>query len=289
VETLSITDITARTSALKTGQIHAMDRPDVKTLRLLERQPGIQVVKGPSTTHFTMPMLCNVKPFDDNNVRLGLKYAADREQMMKTILRGYGVIGNDTPISPIMQYYAKLPQRSYDPDKAKHYLKKAGALDYTFKLHAADAAFAGAVDTALLYKESAAKAGIKVDVVREPDDGYWSNVWRKKAFSMCYWQGRATCDAMFSVEYAADTSWNDMNWKNKRFNELLVQGRSELDEKKRAEMYREMQSIVRDDSGNIIPMIAHMITAASKKLAFKNYATSNDLDGNRLSERWWFA
>ena len=106
---------------------------------------------------------------------------------------------------------------------------------------------------------------------------------------MCYWQGRATCDWMFSVEYAADTSWNDMHWKNKRFNELLVKARGELDEKKRAEMYAEMQRIVRDDSGNIIPMIAQMITAASKKLKFEHYATSTDLDGDRLAERWWFA
>ncbi len=289
VETLSITDINARTSALKTGQIDVMDRPDLKTLRLLAKTPGIQVVKGASTTHFTMPMMCDVAPFNDNNVRLGLKYAADREQMLKTILRGYGVVGNDTPISPIMKYYAKLPQRPYDPDKARYYLKKAGMLGHTFKLHAADAAFGGAIDTALLYKESAAKAGIKVDVVREPDDGYWSNVWTKKAWCMCYWMGRATCDWMFSTEYAADADWNDMHWKNKRFNELLVKARGELDEKKRTEMYAEMQRIVHDDSGNIVLMFAQLITAASKKLKFDHYATNTDLDGQRLFERWWFA
>lgn len=289
VETLSITDSSARTSALKTGQIDAMDRPEVKTLRLLGRLPGIQVAMGPSTTYFSMPMLCDVKPFNDNNVRLGLKYAVDREQMLKIILNGYGVIGNDSPISPIMKYYAKLPQRPYDTDKARYYLKKAGVLDHTFKLHAADAAFAGAVDAALLYQQSAAKAGIKVEVVREPDDGYWNNVWRKKPFSMCYWMGRATCDWMFSVEYAADTSWNDMHWKNKRFNELLVKARAELDQKKRAEMYAEMQRIARDDSGNIIPMFSYMITAASKKLKYEHYATNMGLDGMRLAERWWFA
>lgn len=289
IETLSIADINARTSALKTGQIDVMDRPDLKTLRLLEREPNIQVVKVPSTTHYTMPMLCDVAPYDNNDVRLGLKYAVDREQMLKIVLRRYGILGNDTPISPIMKYYAKLPQRPYDTDKARYYLKKAGALGHTFKLHAADAAFAGAVDAALLFKESAAKAGIKVDVVREPDDGYWSNVWRKKPFSMCYWMGRATCDWMFSTEYAADTDWNDMHWKNKRFNELLVNARGELDEKKRAEIYAEMQRIVQNDSGNIIPMFAHLVTAATKKLKFEHIAGSNELDGNRLSERWWFA
>lgn len=34
-------------------------------------------------------------PFDDNNVRLALKYALDREALVNTILRGHGVVGND--------------------------------------------------------------------------------------------------------------------------------------------------------------------------------------------------
>lgn len=290
VETLSITDINARTNALKTGQIDVMDRPELKTLRLLEKLPGIQVLKGPSLTHFSMPMLCDTAPYNNNDVRLGLKYAINREQALKTILQGYGILGNDHPISPLMKYYDNdLPQRHYDPDKARYYLKKAGVLGHTFKLHTADAAFAGANDTALLFQENAAKAGIKIEVVREPDDGYWSNVWRKKPFSMCYWMGRATCDWMFSTEYAADASWNDMNWKNKRFNEILVKARGELDEKKRTDMYAEMQRIVRDDGGTIIVMFAQMITPATKKLKFENYATNIILDGGRLAERWWFA
>ena len=33
---------------------------------------------------------------------------------------------------------------------------------------------------AVLFKEHAAKAGIEINVVREPDDGYWANVWLKK-------------------------------------------------------------------------------------------------------------
>jgi peptide/nickel transport system substrate-binding protein len=290
VVTLSITDINARTTALKTGQIDVMDRPELKTIRLLERDPNLQIVNGPSTTHYTMPMIVDMPPYDNNDVRMGLKYAVDREQMVKTILRGYGILGNDQPISPLMKYYDKnLPQRRYDPDKARYHMKKAGMQGHTFKLRTSDAAFAGANDAALLYRESAAKAGIKIEVVREPDDGYWSNVWTKKSWCTCYWGGRATCDWMFSTEYAADAAWNDMHWKNKRFNELLIEARAELNEKKRGEMYAEMQSIVRDDSGNVIPMMAQIVDVATKKARYKNFSTVMDLDGAKIAERWWFA
>lgn len=290
VETLSIVDTNARTTALKSGQIDIMDRPERKTVHLLGKSAGIQIVKKTSTTHHSIPMLTTIKPFDDNDVRLGLKYACDRELMVKTILQGYGSVGNDHPIAPIQKYFAAdLPLRTYDPDKAKYHLKKAGMLDHTFKLHAADAAFAGAVDAAILYKESAAKAGIKIEVVREPDDGYWSNLWIKKGWCMCYWGGRATPDWMFSTAYAADASWNDMLWKHERFNKLLVEARAELNEQKRGEMYFEMQQIVRDEGAVVIPMFADVVVAASDKLKYKNFASNSHLDGLKCSERWWFA
>jgi len=51
-----------------------------------------------------------------------------------------------------------------------------------------------AIDPAVLYKEHAAKAGIKIEVVREPDDGFLSEVWMKKNWCISYWLGRLTVD-----------------------------------------------------------------------------------------------
>jgi peptide/nickel transport system substrate-binding protein len=234
-------------------------------------------------------MRCDTAPYDNNDVRLALKFAIDREQMVKTILRGYGVVGNDHPISAANRYHAsKLPQRQYDPDKAKFHLKKAGVGDIAFDLSAAEAAYGGAVDAAVLYRESAAKAGININVVREPNDGYWSNVWLKKPWCAVFWGGRPTEDMMFSTAYAANADWNDTYWKNPRFNELLVAARAELDEKKRRQMYVEMQSLVRDDGGVVVPMFAADLSAASDKIGHGKLAVNWELDGFRCAERWWF-
>jgi len=161
-------------------------------------------------------------------------------------------------------------------------------LDHTFNLHTAEAAFQGADDAAILYQEHAKKAGIKIKVVREPSDGYWSNVWTKKEFCMCYWSGRPTEDLMFSVAYAADAPWNDAHWDNERFNKLLIEARSELDEKKRAEMYAEMQQICKDEGGTIIPMFAQIVEALSEKIAHGPISGHMEADGHRNAERWWF-
>jgi peptide/nickel transport system substrate-binding protein len=62
VETICIEDTVARTTALKTGDIHVMSRPDRKTVGLLEKTPGLQVIKCPGMQHFTIPMRTNMPP-----------------------------------------------------------------------------------------------------------------------------------------------------------------------------------------------------------------------------------
>lgn len=289
IETLSIVDTNARTNALKTGAIDYMDRVELKTVHFMEKMPGINVTATTGTAHYTIPMMVDQTPYGDNNVRMALKLAVNREALVKQIIRGYGEVGNDHPIAPVNKYYAKnLEQRKYDPDKAKFYMKKAGMLDHTFNLHAADAAFAGAVDAAVLIKEQAKKAGININVVREPDDGYWSNVWMKKEWSMCYWGGRPIEDMMFSVAYSDGAPWNDTHWKNDRFNKLLIDARAELDTNKRRKMYEEMQEICRNDGGTVVPMFNQMVEASSAKVTHGPISGHMALDGMRNAERWWF-
>ena len=289
IETLSIVDTNARTNALKTGQILFMDRVELKTAHLLKRVKGIEVVPVTATAHYTIPMLVDRAPYNDNNVRTALKLAVDREELVKTILRGYGEPGNDHPIAPVNKYHAKdLEQRKFDPDKAKFHMKKAGMLDHQFNLHAADAAFAGAVDAAVLMKEQAKKAGININVVREPDDGYWSNVWIKKEWCMCYWGGRPIEDMMFSVAYSKGAPWNDTFWDNDSFNKLLVEARAELNEDKRRKMYYDMQEICRNDSGTVVPMFNQMVFANSDKVTHGPISGHMAMDGMRNGERWWF-
>lgn len=290
VEIISINDANAKSTALVTGKVDAINRCDLKILSFLEKKPDLNIIRTTGTLHYTLPMLTDQAPFNNKDVRLALKYALDRKRLVKTILRGYGSVGNDHPISRTMRYYASdLPQREYDPDKAKYHLKKGGMTGYTFELHAAEAGFAGGIDTAVLYQESAKKAGINIKVVREPDDGYWKSVWMKKPWCLCYWSGRPTEDWMFSLVYASDAKWNDTHWQHDRFNKLLKEARIELDESKRRGMYAEMQRIVSDEGGVVIPMFADTVAAASNKVKYGNMAPHFELDGQRCAERWWFA
>ena len=293
IEYLSIIDVTARQNALMNGDVDVISRVDPKTVALLARNPNITILEKSGTAHYTFPMRLDVEPFGNYDLRMALKLAIKRQELVDKILLGHGALGNDIPVSPSMPFYAELAQREFDPEKAAEHYKKSGHSG-KIQLSASDAAFAGAVDAAQLIAASAKEAGIDIEVVREPSDGYWSNVWNKKGWCACYWSGRPTIDWMYASAYVDTTEWNDTAWKGtdaaNKFNELTRAAKGELDETKRAAMYRETQELLRDDGGAIVPLFNNYINGVSKKVAHgENVASNWDLDGGRASERWWFA
>ncbi|MEM7295666.1 MAG: ABC transporter substrate-binding protein [Pseudomonadota bacterium] len=291
IEAIAINDSSARMNALMTGQVDTVNRVDFKTEPLMRANPMVEIFEVTGNQHYTFPMLTGLSPFDNLKVRQALKFAINRQEMVDKILQGHGRVGNDHPIGPANQYFAAdLAQNSYDPDRAASLLKEAGLDGISVDLSAANAAFGGAVDAAQLYQASAKAAGININVVQEPDDGYWSNVWLKKPWCACYWSGRATEDWMFSTAYEAGVPWNDTGWVNDRFQELLFMGRVELDSAKRRDIYTEMQALMSAEGGTVVPMYANYVDANSTKLA--NSGTIGNvwqMDNSRITERWWFA
>lgn len=280
-------DSNSRATALKSGKIHYASQLDAKTAMLMKRDKNLQVLNIPSNDHYTMPMRADTSPYDKLDTSLALKYAIDREHIVKIVLNGFGTVGNDHPIGRGLKFYAAdLPQRKYDPDKAKFHLKKAGLDGFTFDLSTMERK--GMTELALAFEEHAAKAGIKVHVIKKPADGYWSNVWMKDPFLVATWNGRPNVDTMFSAGWVEKSNWNECYWKNKRFNELLELARKEKDEKKRGEMYFEMQSICRDKAPDIVPAFFNHIMGASKNVGFDQVAGNAQDDGFRMVERWWF-
>ncbi|MGI9401603.1 MAG: ABC transporter substrate-binding protein, partial [Rhizobiaceae bacterium] len=223
VEILVLNDPNARQTALVTGDVDSVSLVELKTMALLQRDPNIVVDNIPSAAAITLPMHCDTAPFDNVDVRNALKLAMNRDEIIEKIAFGAATKANDFHLSPAQPYWPDdVEQREYDPDQAKSLLKKAGAEGLKISLSTADSVYAGAVDMAVLYAEQAKAAGITIDVVREPNDGYYSDVWLKKPYCLVSWGARPTPDVMFTLAYKDDAAWNESRWKNPRFNELLL-------------------------------------------------------------------
>ncbi|MFT5631123.1 MAG: peptide/nickel transport system substrate-binding protein [Gammaproteobacteria bacterium] len=291
IEYIAINDNTARMNALMTGQVDTINRIDFKTEALLKANPALRIQEVTGNQHYTFPMLTDTSPFSDVNVRKALKYGVNRQELVDKILLGHGAVGNDTPIGPANQFYNdEMDQLAYDPDKSKFYLKQAGLDSIDIDVSASNAAFEGAVDAAQLMQASMSGTGINLNVIQEPSDGYWSNVWLKKGFSAAYWSGRATEDWMFATAYETGVPWNDSQWDDKdsaRFQELLLSARAELDSDTRKAQYFEMQEILRDEGGTLIPMFANYVQAVNNRISSPDQVGNLwQMDNARMSERW---
>ena len=297
VESLVLIDAAARQAALISGKVDVVDNVDPTTVHLLRKSPDIDILEITGSQHRLFAMRLDTPPFDNADLRKALKLAVDRQELVDKIEGGHGIVGNDHHISPTQQYYnSELPQREYDPDMAKHYLKKAGMEGASLELVASPAALDGADDAALLFQASTAKIGLDVTVKRVPSDGFWSNVWNQQGtgWVTSYWGGRPTNDWMFSTCCVADSNWNDTAWKGTdsadRFNALVVAARSELDDNKRRDMYWECQKLLHDDGGSIVWGFTNYLHGLRSNVRHPEKVAGNwTLDGCKSAERWWFA
>ena len=292
VDILAVTDTTARQGALLRGDVDAIDRIEPKTVSLMSRDSGVEILETTGTLHYTFPMRLDTPPFDNYDLRMALKLSVKRQEMVDKILLGHGSVGNDYPLSSANRFVARnIPQREFDLDEALFHYRRSGHFGI-LSLSAANAAFPGAVDAAQLLSASAGEVGIEIDVIREPDDGYWSNVWNKKGWCASYWGGRPTADWMFVSGYTSDIEWNETAWRDTlssdRFNEIVIEARGELDIFRRQVLYEEAQLLLHDDGGSIIPMFANYIEGISRRVSHKSEIDAN-MDGLKAPERWWFA
>ena len=288
VEVLNVSDTTARVSGLLSGSLDVIGSPDVTTAPRIANVDGLSLIEVSGTQHFTTDMRTDVDPFTSAHLRNAVKWGVKRQEIVDKILGGYGVIGNDLPISRNQQFYNdQLPQREYDPEKAKWHLKQAGLESVDLTFHTSDGAFSGAVNAGVLMQESMRPVGINVDVRREPADGYWSDVWLTAPWCAVYWNGRPTVDWMLSSTYTSDSDWNSTYFKNAEFDNLLVAARGEADQEKRREMYFEAQRLLYEEGGVIVLAFANILIAKSDKLGNNPVGASRRLDDSRVTRRWW--
>ena len=290
VEIRNIQDVAARTAALQSGEVHAANRMDARTVKLLMKDPNLNIVRTKGTgNRFCFVSRVTDSPFDNKDLRLALKWGMDREKIIEQVYNGFAVPGNDHTLDALNPYYnTSMPQRTYDPDKAAFHFKKAG-ISGAVELQTSEGAWGSAVDCAQLYQESLKKAGINLDVKKVSADGYWDNVWLKVPFCAVYWGRRLSADQTFTQVYGSASDWNDSNWRNPEFDKIVSEARIELDDAKRKELYGKCQEMIAEDGGMICFAITDYLDGYAKNVMGNDPHARYDLNDNRIAEKGWFA
>ncbi|GHC73256.1 ABC transporter substrate-binding protein [Limoniibacter endophyticus] len=265
-EFFAISDETARMNAVLSGDIQLGANLNPRSLRVLENNPAAALFISKLGTYTNLNIRLDMAPGDKTGVAEAFKYLINRETIQKSVLRGLAEIANDHPVPDTNKYHnAELKQREYDPERAKSLLEKAGVLNQEIRITAAEAA-SSSLDYAMVVQQAASQIGQKVAINRVPSDGYWSNHWVKDAVHFGNINARPTPDILFSLLYKSDAAWNESGYKSEKFDSMLLEARGSLDEAKRKEIYGEMQAMVSNEAGTVIPVFMSNVDAVSPKL-----------------------
>ena len=254
VEIIGIPDTQARVQALLSGQIDMLGYGDLsgQQLPLFKNNPNFKVFSVPTGDWQGIVFRTDVEPFTDARVRKALRIATDRQAIIDLVLGpDGGVVTCDHPVWTGDQYRAPFdcpPQI----DEAKRLLAEAGYPDgIEIDVTTSDLR-ATWIDMVQVYQQQVAQAGIKVNIVMAPSDGYWSEVWMKEPIVTTSW-GQRPADQILNEDYRGGAPWNETYWNRSDFDKLLDQARQELDFEKRTALYHELQSILYEEGGSFIP------------------------------------
>ena len=266
LEMFGIPDNATRFSALIAGEVDMIRLVDTDFVAALEESDTAWLMNAPSGSHVTYPMRMDTPPFDDNDLRLAVKHAVDYERFVQIALNGLGTPGRDHPIAPFDPMHCdEIPMREADPDKVAYHLRRAGMENVELQLDTADLLFGGA-SAAEAYASLARENGLNVRANVNPSDGYWSSVWMTAPWSGSNWSGRPVADMILSIAYKSGGDWNESYFANERFDRLLELARAESDFARRKEMYCEMQWILYDEGGQIVPAFMPYLDGAANRV-----------------------
>ena len=199
-------------------------------------------------------------PFDDVRVRQAAAYAIDRNFFAKVIMMGL-VTPSATPITPFSPFYTKdVNMYDVNLEKAKKLLDEAG-----YPVKADGTRFTVTVDyapgspttkmMAEYLKPQLAKVGIDAKIRISPDFGTWAERVSNYNFDITTDNVFNWGDPVIGVHRTYSSAnivkgvpfSNTQQYRNPKVDAIMEQAASEVDNEKRAKLYKEFQQIVIND------------------------------------------
>lgn len=250
---IKIEEETSRLTGLSGDTIDFVNEISPASLPMVQDSPNMVIEEIVTGSYQPVVMDVTESPFDDVRVRQALKLVLDRTEYLQATLQGVGTEGNDQPIPPVDPMYSDTGIPEQDFERAQELLAEAGYEDgLEIELHYTSGRV-GLQESALTMQQMAEGAGVTIELINHPNDSYWSEIWLNRPFYLSNWTPRPMADQALSIAYLTGAPWNEANWSNEEFDEIVREARSVIDQDERAELYARAQEILSEEGGVIIP------------------------------------
>jgi peptide/nickel transport system substrate-binding protein len=266
IQYLAIPEEATKSAALTSGGIELANEFLPTTLPTIEGAPGITTTEIITGGHQPIAMDVTQEPFDDVRVRTALKLCAERDGFLAVVLQGHGETAADQPVPSVDPMYGAIPIPAQDIQRAQELLAEAGYPDGIDLTLQTSSGRPGMQESAIAFKDMAAAANIRIEIVSHPVDNYWADIWKKTPFFTTNWTGRPTAEQMMSLLYLCDSPGTEGKWCNEDFDALMAEARRATDADERRNILTEAQQLLADEGPVLIPYFRSYITAFTSRL-----------------------
>ncbi len=287
IAVIDFSDDTARLNALIGGEIDVMPSPPHDQLQIAEAAPGITIYNAPSTAWEPFCMRADVEPFRDERVRRALRLIPDRQQFITQVYNGNARLGNDVFGAADPDYGGALPQRMQDLDQARSLLRSAGHPDLDVEIVTASIS-PTVVQAAEVYAEQAKAAGVTVRVRRIDPAAFYGSGFLKRPFTQDSW-GVFPLMPVMSLTLLPGAGDNETGWNDRETIQLIDAARATTDPAARNGRILELQRLLYDRGGYIIPTLINQLSFFSDRIGGLPEAADAGLDFNFQYRKLWFA
>jgi peptide/nickel transport system substrate-binding protein len=264
-------DGAASVAAMLAGSQDLLSQMSLIAGRPLLKNPNIKMFTARGASHRTISMRVDRAPFKDFRVRQALALSFDRPALLKTVLGGFGDIGNDSPFAPLYASTSKsVPQRHIDLAKAKQLLAAAGhAKGFSATLTGIN--YLEVPQLAQVFQGSLKKIGVNLKLKLQPASVYYggsakTTPWLNAPMELTDWGHRAVPNVVANSSLTSKGVWNGSKYKSTTFDGLLksyVGAISLADQRKYS---KKLQELLLHDTPVIFPYFNGWLMPGSPKL-----------------------
>jgi peptide/nickel transport system substrate-binding protein len=237
-------------AAVQAGEVDGINNAAPQFVGLLRKNPNLNVYTLVGGNWRNLTFNCAKEPFSDMNLRKAVAYGINREEIVKQVQFGEGVVAYG-PISPPMtgfydpEFGKNKEGQYYDFELAKEFLKKSrfpnGAEVLLLSTNTGIAPRQAEVLQAQL-----AKLGLKINISLNDVPTFRKRWLEEKQWDIVQlqWDADLDPDETLYPELHSKETWNAGRWINPEFDRLVELAQVEADQKKRKQYYDEAVKVL---------------------------------------------
>jgi len=275
-------DTSAGIGALISRQVHMLDRGDPVQIGALEGIGHLQRYQTPTAATGVVRGKCNKPPFDDPRVRKALRLATATEPVLQGALFGVGAEAEHHHVAPIHPEYAALPKMERNPEAARALLAEAGYADGGPAFEITVPQYTWTTNAVAIMAEQWKEAGFEPTIHVVPLS-LWGEVWNTAPVTYTTWSHRPLGVMILALAYRTGVPWNESEYSNPEFDELITRAEGIVDYEKRREVMTRIEQIMQEDGPITQPIWRGEFTYADEKLRGFAMHPSMQIFGNELA------